>query len=60
MKKGIAAGVAKFGSIRGAINCAGVGTPCRVVSAKGVVHSLEQFQKVTEIPYIDTVYLLLH
>lgn len=43
---GIEAAVTKFGGIRGAVNCAGVGTPTRVISSKGQVHSLEQFNKV--------------
>lgn len=43
---GIDASISKFGPVRGVVNCAGVATPSRVVSAKGVPHRLDQFKTV--------------
>jgi NAD(P)-dependent dehydrogenase (short-subunit alcohol dehydrogenase family) len=43
----------KFGSIHGIINCAGVGTPKRVVG-KDTVHELSLFEKIVGINLVGT------
>ncbi len=45
---------ATLGPIRIAVNCAGVGTPGRVISGKGVVLPLEAFTKVVTINLVGT------
>jgi len=50
--------VAKFGSLHGVINCAGGGMPQRVLSAKGTVHSLKQFNSVVQLNLIGTFNVL--
>lgn len=45
---------AGFGPIRVAVNCAGVGTPGRVISGKGVVLALDAFARVVQINLIGT------
>jgi NAD(P)-dependent dehydrogenase (short-subunit alcohol dehydrogenase family) len=42
------------GPIRVAVNCAGIGTPGRVISGKGVVMPLDQFAKVVTVNLIGT------
>jgi NAD(P)-dependent dehydrogenase (short-subunit alcohol dehydrogenase family) len=42
------------GPIRVAVNCAGIGTPGRVISSKGVVMPLDQFAKVVTVNLIGT------
>jgi NAD(P)-dependent dehydrogenase (short-subunit alcohol dehydrogenase family) len=45
---------AALGPIRIAVNCAGIGTPGRVISGKGAVMPLEQFAKVVTVNLIGT------
>ncbi|MGH8960510.1 MAG: SDR family NAD(P)-dependent oxidoreductase [Jatrophihabitantaceae bacterium] len=45
---------AALGPIRIAVNCAGIGTPGRVISGKGVVLPLEQFARVVTVNLIGT------
>ena len=42
------------GQLRVAVNCAGIGTPGRVISGKGAVLPLEQFSKVVTVNLIGT------
>jgi NAD(P)-dependent dehydrogenase (short-subunit alcohol dehydrogenase family) len=49
---------AELGPIRIAINCAGVGTPGRIISGKGVVLPLDQFAKIVTINLIGTFNVL--
>ncbi len=43
-----------LGTLRVAVNCAGIGTPGRVISGKGVVLPLEQFARVVTVNLIGT------
>jgi NAD(P)-dependent dehydrogenase (short-subunit alcohol dehydrogenase family) len=45
---------AALGPIRVVVNCAGIGTPGRVISGKGVVMPLEQFAGVVTVNLIGT------
>jgi NAD(P)-dependent dehydrogenase (short-subunit alcohol dehydrogenase family) len=45
---------AALGPIRIAVNCAGIGTPGRVISGKGAVMALDQFAKVVTVNLIGT------
>jgi NAD(P)-dependent dehydrogenase (short-subunit alcohol dehydrogenase family) len=45
---------AALGAVRVAVNCAGVGTPGRVISGKGAVLPLEAFSKVVTVNLIGT------
>lgn len=45
---------AALGPIRIAVNCAGIGTPGRVISGKGAVLPLEQFTRVVTVNLIGT------
>jgi NAD(P)-dependent dehydrogenase (short-subunit alcohol dehydrogenase family) len=45
---------AALGPIRVAVNCAGIGTPGRVISGKGAVMPLDQFAKVITVNLIGT------
>jgi len=45
---------AAHGPIRVAVNCAGIGTPGRVISGKGAVMPLDQFTKVVTVNLIGT------
>jgi NAD(P)-dependent dehydrogenase (short-subunit alcohol dehydrogenase family) len=45
---------AALGPIRVVVNCAGIGTPGRVISGKGAVMPLEQFSRVVTINLIGT------
>lgn len=47
-------GEEKFGPLRGAINCAGIGTPNRVLSKEGDPLDLSEFSKVININLIGT------
>lgn len=49
VQRAIDAGVARFGAIHGCINCAGVGRPTRVISGKGKVHLLKDFEFVVKV-----------
>jgi len=49
---------AELGPIRIAVNCAGVGTPGRIISGKGVVLPLDQFAKIVTINLIGTFNVL--
>ena len=53
VQKAIAAAVKKFGSLNGAINCAGIGPAERILGRNGV-HSLATFSKVINIHLIGT------
>ena len=44
---------ARDGSLRVAVNCAGVGTPARIVR-KGVPHDLEAFERTIDINLVGT------
>ena len=58
VSKGLAEAVAAFGPLRVVIQCAGVASPCRVISSRGVVHSLNSFSKVVAINLIGTFNVL--
>ena len=60
VQKAIDATLTRFGqgSLRGVINCAGVGNPMRVVASNGKVHSLEHFKKVVDINLTGTFNVL--
>ena len=45
---------AGLGPVRVAVNCAGIGTPGRVISGKGAVMPLEQFSRVITINLVGT------
>ena len=45
---------AALGPIRVAVNCAGIGTPGRVISGKGAVLPLDQFARVVTVNLIGT------
>jgi NAD(P)-dependent dehydrogenase (short-subunit alcohol dehydrogenase family) len=45
---------AALGPIRIAVNCAGIGTPGRVISGKGTVMPLEQFARVVTVNLVGT------
>jgi NAD(P)-dependent dehydrogenase (short-subunit alcohol dehydrogenase family) len=45
---------ASLGPIRVVVNCAGIGTPGRVISGKGAVMPLEQFARVVTINLVGT------
>jgi NAD(P)-dependent dehydrogenase (short-subunit alcohol dehydrogenase family) len=45
---------AALGPIRIAVNCAGIGTPGRVISGKGAVLPLEQFTRVVTVNLVGT------
>jgi len=53
VKNSIKETISKFGSLNGAINCAGVGSANKIAS-KAAPHSLELFQKVIEINLTGT------
>lgn len=53
VKEAIALGVSKYGVLRGAVSCAGVGLAQRVLSKKGL-HSLEAFSKVINVNLVGT------
>lgn len=44
----------KFGPLNAAVNCAGIGIAVRTLSKKGVVHPLNQFEKVLKVNTIGT------
>jgi len=50
--------IKKFGNIKGAFNCAGVGLPRRILSKRGTVAPLEQFKKVINVNLIGTFNVL--
>jgi NAD(P)-dependent dehydrogenase (short-subunit alcohol dehydrogenase family) len=49
---------ASLGPIRVAVNCAGIGTPGRVISGKGAVLPLDQFARVVTVNLIGTFNVL--
>lgn len=49
----IALARSEFGRIDGAVSCAGIGTPAKVVGRKGV-HSLDLFRKILEVNLLGT------
>jgi NAD(P)-dependent dehydrogenase (short-subunit alcohol dehydrogenase family) len=53
VKAAIEAAVKTFGGLHGAINCAGIGTPAKVIGKEGP-HSLEAFARVININLIGT------
>jgi NAD(P)-dependent dehydrogenase (short-subunit alcohol dehydrogenase family) len=53
VKDAVALAVSKYGTLRGAVSCAGVGVAQKVLSKKGV-HSLESFSKVININLVGT------
>jgi NAD(P)-dependent dehydrogenase (short-subunit alcohol dehydrogenase family) len=53
VKAAISVAVQSFGAVHGAINCAGVGTPAKVLGKEGP-HSLEQFARVINVNLIGT------
>jgi NAD(P)-dependent dehydrogenase (short-subunit alcohol dehydrogenase family) len=50
--------VARWGRLDGVINCAGIGTPERVLSKEGQPHSLKSFSKIIEVNLIGTFNLI--
>ncbi|SDI29426.1 NAD(P)-dependent dehydrogenase, short-chain alcohol dehydrogenase family [Alteribacillus persepolensis] len=46
--------VEKFGAIHLVVNCAGIGTPKKVLGRNGDVHDLEYFNKVIQINLVGT------
>jgi NAD(P)-dependent dehydrogenase (short-subunit alcohol dehydrogenase family) len=50
--------VSKWGRLDGVINCAGIGTPERVLSKEGLPHSLKTFSKIIEVNLIGTFNLI--
>lgn len=56
--KGLAAAIAAFGPLRVVINCAGVASPCRVISSRGVTHPQPSFDKVLAINLSGTFNVL--
>lgn len=57
VRKVIQEGVKKFGSIQGAISCAGIGPAQRVLGRDGI-HDLNSFSKVIEVNLIGTFNVL--
>jgi NAD(P)-dependent dehydrogenase (short-subunit alcohol dehydrogenase family) len=53
VKAAIDIAVKNFGGLHGAINCAGIGTPAKVLGKEGP-HSLETFSRVIEVNLIGT------
>lgn len=51
VKSAIQIGNDKFGPINAAVNCAGIGIAVKVLSKKGEVHPLDQFEKVLKVIY---------
>ena len=45
---------ARLGPVRVAVNCAGIGTPGRVISGRGAVLPLEQFSRVVAVNLVGT------
>lgn len=58
VSKGLADAIAAFGPLRAVIQCAGVASPCRVLSSRGVVHPLAAFEKVVAINLVGTFNVL--
>jgi NAD(P)-dependent dehydrogenase (short-subunit alcohol dehydrogenase family) len=46
---GLKSAVTTFGDLHGVIQCAGVGAPSKVLSAKGAVHNLDHWNAVIAI-----------
>src|SRR5690606_27054441 len=57
VEKQTAAAIGRFGSVNLVVNCAGIGTPGKVVS-KGEPQPLEQFEKVVRINLIGSFNVL--
>ncbi|MDN3449065.1 SDR family NAD(P)-dependent oxidoreductase [Planococcus sp. APC 3906] len=53
VEKNFAEAVGRFGSINAVVNCAGIGTPGKVVS-KGAPIDLSQFEKVIQVNLVGT------
>jgi NAD(P)-dependent dehydrogenase (short-subunit alcohol dehydrogenase family) len=53
VKAAIAAATAKYGPLRGAVNCAGIAPPAKVLGKKGV-HKLDLFAKVINVNLVGT------
>eukprot|EP00455_Lapot_gusevi_P036401 TRINITY_DN404_c0_g1_i3.p1 TRINITY_DN404_c0_g1~~TRINITY_DN404_c0_g1_i3.p1 ORF type:complete len:256 (-),score=97.75 TRINITY_DN404_c0_g1_i3:219-986(-) len=58
VQSALESGVAKFGGLHGVVQCAGVGNPRRVLSAKGEIHSLKDFDMIVRINLIGTFNVL--
>lgn len=58
VQKAIDATVAHAGRIHAVVQSAGVANPCKVISGKGQVHSLNAFNKVVAINLIGTFNVL--
>jgi 3-hydroxyacyl-CoA dehydrogenase/3-hydroxy-2-methylbutyryl-CoA dehydrogenase len=58
VQKGIDACVKQFGTLNGVVQCAGIGGAQRVLSGKGVVHSLKAFERVVNINLVGTFNVL--
>ena len=54
VKAGIKTAVSQFGSLQGAINCAGIAIGERVLGREGKIHRLESFSKVIQINLIGS------
>ena len=58
VKSSIETCIAKFGPLRAVVQCAGIASPCRVISSRGVVHPLDAFNKVVQVNLIGTFNVL--
>jgi len=58
VQAGIDAAITKFGALHGAIQCAGVALPKRVISAKGQVHDAKSFNSVMAVNVLGTFNVL--
>jgi 3-hydroxyacyl-CoA dehydrogenase/3-hydroxy-2-methylbutyryl-CoA dehydrogenase len=52
------ASVKTFGPLRVVIQCAGVASPCRVLSSRGVIHPLKAFEGVVGVNLVGTFNVL--
>ena len=43
-----------YGKVNVVVNCAGIGIATKIISKKGIVHSLDSFQNVLNVNAIGT------
>lgn len=58
VQEALEGGIAAFGPLRAVIQCAGIAAPCRVLSSRGVVHTLKAFEHVVNVNLIGTFNVL--
>jgi 3-hydroxyacyl-CoA dehydrogenase/3-hydroxy-2-methylbutyryl-CoA dehydrogenase len=58
VQESLEGGIKAFGAIRAVIQCAGIAAPCRVISSRGVVHTLKSFEHVVNVNLIGTFNVL--